>query len=318
VPVSVISSDLYQEIIERPYTDGNRELRVVSGYSSPSFLFKVMNHLKELKLKLIVGMAAQEPLDIGKHLQYQYIAREFSERLTIEYYYGNPPTHSKVYYWPETADAPGAAFVGSGNLTSNGLVRFNETFARVNPQEVTGHFNLNPVVDCLAEGMEKVIDFQYSSKDNVIDTSEIKLSLKSKSHVNLMLTKAGNPEEIHSKSGLNWGQRERREKNQAYIPVPHRIHMDNPDFFPPREEIFNIITDDGESIICVMAQDNSKAIESHYDNSIIGKYFRRRLNLNAGEFITVADLNHYGRKSVTIYKMDEETYYMDFSPETAF
>ncbi|ASJ57639.1 hypothetical protein BP422_22055 [Brevibacillus formosus] len=119
--------------------------------------------------------------------------------------------------------------------------------------------------------------------------------------------------EVHEKSGLNWGQRHGREPNQAYIPIPSAIHQQNPGFFPPRKHEFNLITDDGQSFVCVVAQDNNKALESSHDNSILGKYFRIRLGVPLGGKVQTTDLTQYGRDTVRIYKIDDETYYLDFS-----
>ena len=45
----------------------------------------------------------------------------------------------------------------------------------------------------------------------------------------------------------------------------------------------------------------------------MGLYFRHRLNVPEGMNITKEDMEHYGRTDVDFYKIDEETYYMDFS-----
>src|SRR5690606_36062802 len=58
---------------------------------------------------------------------------------------------------------------------------------------------------------------------------------------------------IHERGGLNWGQREGRESNQAYIPA-NGIDRVYPEFFPPLAQEFTIITDDQQQLICVMAQ----------------------------------------------------------------
>ena len=48
----------------------------------------------------------------------------------------------------------------------------------------------------------------------------------------------------------------------------------------------------------------------------MGKYIRTRLGLNSGEFVSKPDMVEYGRTDVTFTKMDEETYFMDFSVRT--
>ena len=84
-------------------------------------------------------------------------------------------------------------------------------------------------------------------------------------------------------------------------------------FFPERGVHFTVLTDDGKVLICTRAQDHGKAIETPHNNSHIGEYFRRRLGLANGVPVSRLDLDKYGRTNVTFYKIDDETYYMDFS-----
>ena len=60
-------------------------------------------------------------------------------------------------------------------------------------------------------------------------------------------------------------------------------------------------------------QQNDKAITTPASNALLGEYFRNRLGLANGAYVTVADLRSYGRTDVTFIKIDEEHYYMDFS-----
>ena len=115
------------------------------------------------------------------------------------------------------------------------------------------------------------------------------------------------------RSGLNWGQRPGRHPDQAYIRVSKRI--DEMGFFPNIGVRFRIITDNRRNLICVRAQQDGKAIETCDENSQMGAYFRRRLGVNLGEFVTRENLEDYGRTNVDFYRIDEETYYMDFSVE---
>lgn len=65
----------------------------------------------------------------------------------------------------------------------------------------------------------------------------------------------GNP---GKKSGLNWGQRDGREPNQAYIPLPVNVACSG--FFPLNKKHFSILTDDGKQLILRVEQQNDKAI----------------------------------------------------------
>ena len=57
---------------------------------------------------------------------------------------------------------------------------------------------------------------------------------------------------------------------------------------------------------------NRKAIHTTENNSIMGRYFRRRLRIPLGERVYVQDVLNYDRTSVRVYKIDSETYFMDF------
>lgn len=118
---------------------------------------------------------------------------------------------------------------------------------------------------------------------------------------------------LPQRSGLNWGQRpeEGREPNQAYIKLPSEIYRT--DFFPPRGVHFTLLTDDNRVLICTRAQDNGKAIHTPHNNSLIGEYFRNRLGVANGEPVLLEHLQNYGRTDVTFYRIDEETYFLDFS-----
>ncbi|OTP86755.1 hypothetical protein B5S42_12510 [Gilliamella apicola] len=120
-----------------------------------------------------------------------------------------------------------------------------------------------------------------------------------------------NTHETHLSSGLNWGQRKNREPNQAYIPVPAKVVRTG--FFPPGGKHFEVLTDDSEYLILRLEQDNDKAITTPENNSILGKYFRNRLGLNTGEFVTREHLEKYGRTDVTFYKTSNGEYLLDFS-----
>jgi hypothetical protein len=125
-----------------------------------------------------------------------------------------------------------------------------------------------------------------------------------------------NPGEVHKKSGLNWGQRDGRNPNQAYIPVPAEIAKSQ--FFPDRGIHFQLITDDQESFIASVAQDGDKAIQTPNDNSLIGKYFRSRLGLADGAMVETHHLSDYGSNAVEITKIEDGIYKMSFEPGILF
>jgi len=123
-----------------------------------------------------------------------------------------------------------------------------------------------------------------------------------------LLSKNG---ETGARSGLNWGQRHKREPNQAYIPLPSTVARSG--FFPLGRQHFSVLTDDGIHLILRVEQENNKAITTPLNNSLLGEYFRRRIGVANGAYVWKQNLIDYGRTDVTFYKLDDEQYVMDFS-----
>jgi hypothetical protein len=84
-------------------------------------------------------------------------------------------------------------------------------------------------------------------------------------------------------------------------------------FFPDYTWHFVVLTDDEIPFICSREELNGKGIYSTLKQSSFGEYFRNRLGLPNGSFITKDHLLEYGRTDVDFYKIDDETYSMDFS-----
>ena len=87
-----------------------------------------------------------------------------------------------------------------------------------------------------------------------------------------LITKTGEP---GKRSGLNWGQRNKRNKNEAYIPLPSRIAKSG--FFPLNKQHFLVVTDDHHTLQLRVEQQNNKAITTPASNAQLGEYFRNRL-----------------------------------------
>ncbi|MCJ8007279.1 restriction endonuclease PLD domain-containing protein [Lederbergia wuyishanensis] len=311
--MTIYDNDLIHAVIDTPYRRGNRHLSVVTGYASAPFILELLQNYKDLRLEVIVGMAKHDPINIWTHKEFKRMVEKY-DRLSIKYFIGERPIHSKIYYWHPTLDMQQLIFVGSANLTRNGFINFQEVLAEVIMDDPIRRLQENELVECIKENVEQYITFSYANDREEIDAILLKTMAKKKYFVDLSLTELRSKDrKVHKKSGLNWGQREGRDKNQAYIPVPLKVHKEKPDFFPKRGETFTLLTDDAESFVCVMAQDNAKAIESSYDNSLIGHYFRKRLGLEPGEAVKIEHLDDYGRDTVRIYKINTETYYMDFA-----
>ncbi len=128
--------------------------------------------------------------------------------------------------------------------------------------------------------------------------------------ISLISGKNGN-ERVPFTSGLNWGQRPGRNQDQAYLAIPADVQRSG--YFPKEGAKFFIRTDDGELWVCARRQANGKAIHTIDDNSILGRYFRKRLGLEYGDLITIEHLRRYGRFSIDIYKESEFQFILDFN-----
>ena len=117
-------------------------------------------------------------------------------------------------------------------------------------------------------------------------------------------------EQVPHRSGLNWGQRQGRNLEQAYLPV--RVFDQRSEFFPAIGEEFIVECDDGVTLRLVRAQQNGKALQTPENNSILGAYFRRRLGVRPGDPVSLRHLHEYGRTTVDIFKTSDGRYYLDF------
>lgn len=314
-------SDLARKVLFEPIQTGADRLCILSGYATPNMTSWLIKNLKEFKsgpidLSLIVGMVPFDGLSISVHEGFKELQKEKMPyeiaHYQCSYVYNATPVHAKVYIWLKNAE-PVVAFTGSANFTQSAFgkkrreymvecdaseaykyycdVESNTIFC--NHAEVEEHVALYPA--------HSVLDMENKPVSSLSgeDIEKITLSLLSESG------------EVGSKSGLNWGQRSRRNKNEAYIPLP--ASMVRTGFFPLNGQHFSVVTDDGHQLILRVEQKGNKAITTPLSNARLGEYFRNRLGLANGAYIWRSDLEAYGRTDVTFYKLDDEQYYMDFS-----
>lgn len=111
--------------------------------------------------------------------------------------------------------------------------------------------------------------------------------------------------------GLNWGQRENRDPNQAYLQLEPDVYKS--DFFPRKGKYFIVKTDDNETLIFNRAQKQyGCALQTPENNAIIGKYIRKRLNIESGLEIKKEDILKYQKLDIDFYKIDDMNYTLSF------
>jgi hypothetical protein len=166
-------------------------------------------------------------------------------------------------------------------------------------------FDVNIVNDPMEMLRSLVIEDQESFTPNLPDVEFLILALYSIK---------GSKKVVHPKSGLNqWNAAGRkRDFNEVYIPIPSMIHKTNPDFFPLRDQPFNLRLPNGAIMSAKVCQDNSKALMSN-PNKALGKWLLRDvLDLQEGELLIYERLQEIGLDSVIIYKYSDDDYAIDF------
>ena len=343
VDTELRSKDLFDFALVQPRISSQLPdtLKIVSGYASSamavSHFLEIESVAKRLKIalptnvELVYGMTGSEGLTKPNHMGFVSLARhqefDYDGAFSCSYVKRPKSVHSKVYVWCKEAK-PIKAFVGSANYSQQAFrsVSRTEILTECDPFSALDFFNeiMGSTINCLEAKWE---DFTPRAKpitgkpNSAVITIEDDIASPFYGKQKLELSLLTKKQNLGDGSCLNWGVRADgnprtsgasvRDPNQAYIGVPAVVQRSG--FFPDRPFRFTITTDDNRVLSCVRAQDNGKAIETPQDNSELGRYFRSRLGLPSGAYISVEDMQRYGRLSLTFYKLDEDSFYMDFS-----
>ena len=306
----MFSDDLNRKVFSEPLKAGADHLCIVSAYATPTMTKWLMNLVESLrrniKITLIVGMAGKQGISTTDHEGFKSLVSECpTEHISsfeCSYVYRGAPVHSKLYIWLKEGK-PICAFDGSANFTQTAFSnRQREIVSDCNPDLAYAYFGtlIDDTIYCNHAEVEEYVT-SSPPRDVVYDDAE---------HVTLsFLTRRTN--DVGNTSGLNWGQRNRRNPNEAYIPLPADIARSV--FFPLDETVFTVLTDDHHQLLLRVEQTGDKAITTPLSNALLGEYFRNRLGLAEGAKVTKSDLERYGRTDVTFTKIEDELFYMDFS-----
>jgi len=320
----MFSEKLFKKILVDPVSAGADALCVISGYATAAMAVSHIKALKkrtkkDIKIRLIIGMGIKDGLSVSNHSGLKAAVTAYKS-FECWYHVNSPAVHSKVYTWMKKG-RPIKAFVGSANYTHTAFSKKQgECLAAASPAKSLKYFNrfLHGTVRCdspVAEHKIKIYPdavfarLKHPPKGKKAGPAKVlrpKIAAAPSVRVSLLDKKNRLPKI----SGLNWGQRPGRERNQAYIHLPASVYKT--DFFPPRGVDFTVRTDDKKIFYCHRAQDNGKGIHTE-NNSLLGRYFRERLGVPLGQMVKKSDLRRYGRTYVDFYKIEDETYYVDFS-----
>jgi hypothetical protein len=125
---------------------------------------------------------------------------------------------------------------------------------------------------------------------------------------------------IFEKSGLNqWNASGRkRDFGEVYIPVPAELHKKYPDFFPKREQDFNLQIPSGEVFVAKLCQENAKALMTNPNKALSDWLLRKVLQLKEGELATIEKLDKLGFDSVILIKDEFGDFKIDIMKTNAY
>jgi hypothetical protein len=314
-----------------PIKQGANNLKIVSGYATHTMASWHITEIEAqgfnpINITLIVGMCKFDGISVSVHNGFNSLVSENrsprQSSLKCQYVVDGSPVHSKLYLWEKNGH-PFLAFMGSVNYTQSAFsISRRELVVSCDPGKAALYFDkieADTMYCNHAEIEDKIRILPTHPVLQAEETPAMSVRGSGVQRVTLSLLARGDETGIHS--GLNWGQRSGREPNQAYIKLP--IKIARTDFFPLEGNLsgkhnphFSVLTDDGINLILRVEQQNNKAITTPLNNSLIGEYFRNRMGVANGAFVTRQDLENYGRTNVTFYKIGDEQdvqYFMDFS-----
>lgn len=321
----LITKDIAKAALFDPLVESVNELYIISAYATPTMLSWYIKNLYHktsvpIKVYLLIGMIPFDGISASIHDGFVQIIRselpQEIERLECSYIYDKPSVHSNIYIWAKDG-MPLRAFSGSANFIQSSFVGHHrqEVLCECDAQEAMTYYHslIDRSIYAHHSEVEEYIVIHpthpiLDRENTLVDGFDILAHDGLETVCLSLVTRSGEP---GKRSGLNWGQRPNRNPNEAYIPLP--IKIANSGFFPLEKKHFVAITDDRHQLILRIEQQNNKAITTPARNSDLGEYFRNRLGLANGAFISRETLEQYGRKDVVFVKLDEETYYMDFS-----
>ena len=312
----MLTDGLLEQVLLVPaQKEGANRLQIVSGFATASMAHYHLNRLGKasagLDIELIVGMTPKEGITLPNHRRFVEMVEAADAgqgNFSCRYAAGERAIHAKLYCWLQ-GEKPIKAFGGSANYTMTGFgEEQGEIMVAVDPAKAHEFFNETAKCsnNCLAPdiktlGLLKEPDMLIPKP---VGCQTVTLSL---------LT---NKDEMYRRGGLNWGHRDERNRDEAYIHIPKAIRDQG--FFPERDKEFRVIADDGEAFTLTRRQEDGKGLHTSRDNSLLGRYFRARLKLKPGAYVSKDDLRRYGRTHVEFTKIGEDLYFMNFSNESRF
>ena len=326
--MSLYTENFRDRVLLAPIRNGADKLMIISGYATHTMaswhITEIASqNLSPIEITLVVGMCVFDGISTAVHEGFKDIMSRNDtgnqSNLLCQYVYKGVPVHSKLYLW-EKGGCPYCAYMGSANYTQSAFSQMRrELLHECDPNEAFTYYETIEPYTIYCNHAEVEDDIKIVPTHPILVAEESPLnSVRGSGVESVTLSLLARDGNTGRRSGLNWGQRSGREPNQAYIPLP--IDMVRKNFFPilgnssgRDNPHFSVLTDDGKQLILRVEQQNNKAITTPMNNSLLGEYFRNRIDVGNGDYVTLQHLLNYGRTDVTFYKLDEEQFFMDFS-----
>lgn len=337
------NKDLYHHIIEG-FAEDATDLHIISGYGSYSIAEHILKSYPHLNITLFIGMTSTNGISEENHKNFIRLVNQYKTRLNVYYQITQPSTHIKLYTWSKNDDII-TNFLGSANFTENGLFKLNELMVEssLNYNELFVIQTSNSVTCTNDKVYDSINIYEESIKETELEikvetsflinetdhpytkqlsnvNQNIQDNSQQNNHLffnyrNLLRSSISSMNKIEIpvvlKNVKNYDTRginQRFRNNQlGYLMKSNRYPFKG--FFPLDKQL-KFYTDDNKELKGII-------YETQIDNLIfeddIYQYFFNRLDISKIRPIHQADLDQYGRDSVTILKLGDTEYLFDFS-----
>lgn len=334
------TENLENSILLKPAKElGCTSLKIISGYTDIECIYRHLINLSDIgknnkfSVDMILGMTSSNGLSEKKHKDINRLISNIKDNkkmpdFTCRYKINGTDIHSKVYIWLKDKK-PVLAFCGSANYSMNAFFKRRECMSDCDFIEANKYFE-QLLPDTILATDSSLTEKIHFSKKKDFDSEIDKYNLENltwdmfanKKPVDIcrisLLTADG--KDTGFGSGLNWGIRQngtKRDLDQAYIPYNAQDKKDG--FFPLKDNsnikhnpLFKVVAKDFPPFLMRVAQAGNKGIHSAENNALLGQFFRKRLGVPSGTFITKEMLEKYGKTYVFFKKYDNEIYVLDF------
>ena len=285
---------------------GNSSTEKVAEFNS---LSRVLKEFKGKELALKLGEFRNDRINLANRVYnienslYHIVARKEKELLLYETDY-NIIDVANIH---SVKDNKASLQFEDGN----NLYSFNYSKSTLFRKFIIPQNAFRLPIDIIEDPYSLLLELFEENKNLKTATNQL---VKGENYVILPLYGIKNKEKfVFDKSGLNQWNANGRPRNfgEIYIPIPKQIHIDYPNFFPKRDQDFNLQIPTGEIFNAKVCQQDSKALMTNPNKALSDWLLRKVLQLAEGEIATIEKLDTLGFDSVIITKDENGNFKID-------